>query len=256
MTKSIAAYEKQTSSRLFVKAILITAMRIQSFRQHFMIRGASILAQKTLPLVLSRQVCVEKKQENGSQNLFLQSSSQSTSQKSYRKIAVLLAVVSLLLSSTAFAVTIPRIYTYHANKIGVPAKLLYAISVTESTNPKTGKVWPWTINVKGNGYYFSSKEAAYRAIQSSLSKGIKSIDIGPMQTNWKWQKDRLGSTWKALDPSFNIQVGAQILRACYLKKKDWWECAGDYHTLSNTPERAKRAKRYRKLVYKNLPKGT
>lgn len=257
MTKLITAHEKQIFSRRFVMPILITVMRIQFLLWRSMIRGASILGRKVPPLLLPRLACAEEKQEIGSQNIFLHYSSLSTSQKNYRKMLVLLAVASLLLCSThpSLANTVPHIYIYHANKIGVPAKLLYAISITESTNPKTGKVWPWTINVKGKGYFFATKEAAYHAIQQTLSRGVTSIDIGPMQTNWKWQKDRLGSTWKALDPSFNIQVGAQILRDCYIKKKDWWVCAGDYHTLSNTPARAKRAANYRKRVHKNLIKG-
>lgn len=135
-----------------------------------------------------------------------------------------------------------------AKEEGVPANLLYAISRAESTNPKIRKVWPWTINVRGKGYYFPTREKAYVAIMLLLKNGIDLVDIGLMQTNWYWHNDKLIHPWKALDPEYNIRVGARILRECYDQKADWWHCAGEYHTKSNTPERAARAKRYQKNV--------
>lgn len=147
---------------------------------------------------------------------------------------------------------IPKLYVTVAKQEGVPAHLLYAISRTESTNPKNSKVWPWTINVRGKGYYFPTRKKAYAAIMMLLENGIDLVDIGLMQTNWYWHNDKLKHPWKALDPEFNIRIGARILRACYDRKNDWWDCAGEYHTKSNTPERTARAKRYRKHVLSYL----
>lgn len=135
-----------------------------------------------------------------------------------------------------------------AREEGVPANLLYAISRQESTNPKIKRVWPWTINVRGKGYYFPTREKAYAAIMLLLANDITLVDIGLMQTNWYWHKDKLIDPWRALDPEYNIQTGARILRECYDRKSDWIYCAGEYHTRSNTPERAARAKRYQKNV--------
>lgn len=81
---------------------------------------------------------------------------------------------------------------------------------------------------------------------------IESIDIGVMQTNWYWNKDRLKSTWQALDPAYNIRVGAQILRACYDSQKSWWTCTGHYHSPGQEPSQRERADSYRKSVYKHL----
>ncbi|HBX60539.1 MAG TPA: hypothetical protein DEG65_10875 [Methylophaga sp.] len=146
------------------------------------------------------------------------------------------------------ATAIPKLYVKIARGEGVPANLLYAISRAESTNPKIKRVWPWTINVRGKGYYFPTREKAYAAIMLLLANDITLVDIGLMQTNWYWHKDKLIDPWRALDPQHNIQTGARILRECYERKTDWVYCAGEYHTRSNTPERAARAKKYQKNV--------
>lgn len=122
-------------------------------------------------------------------------------------------------------------------------------------------MWPWTLNIKGKGYYFSTKEKAYKAIIAARKQGIESIDIGLMQVNWHWNKDKLKTPWQALDPKYNITVAAHILRKCYDKKRNWWQCAGDYHTGGNytpksDPKRAVRAQKYRKRVYNNLARET
>lgn len=151
-------------------------------------------------------------------------------------------------ANTQSASKVPTLYVKIAREEGVPANLLYAISRQESTNPKIKRVWPWTINVRGKGYYFPTREKAYAAIMLLLANDITLVDIGLMQTNWYWHKDKLIDPWRALDPEYNIQTGARILRECYDRKSDWIYCAGEYHTRSNTPERAARAKRYQKNV--------
>lgn len=175
------------------------------------------------------------------------------STKIFLKFLVISIILSSSLSSPAYANTysknsIPALYVKVAKQEGVPANLLYAISRAESTNPKIKKVWPWTLNVRGKGYYFPTRKKAYAAIMLLLANDITLVDIGLMQTNWYWHKDKLKDPWKALSPEYNIQTGAKILRECYERKQDWFYCAGEYHTKSNTPERAARAKRYRENV--------
>lgn len=168
--------------------------------------------------------------------------------------AALLSLSLVLPSHTAADTgsSIPSVYVKVAKKERVPLSLLYAISRTESTDPKIQKVWPWTINFRGKGFYFKTKKQAYAAIKLIMEKGHESVDIGLMQTNWYWHKDKLKSPWKALDPEYNVTVGAKILRACYERKKDWWYCAGEYHSRSNTPERKARVEKYRKRILSYL----
>lgn len=145
---------------------------------------------------------------------------------------------------------IPGVYYAVALKENVPAPLLFAISQAEATWPEHHKIWPWTLNVEGKPYYLKSRQAAHRKIQEYLSKGIDSIDIGPMQTNWHFHKKRYTSPWQATDPIINLKTGAKILRECYDKKHSWWICTADYHTKGNTPERKKRANEYRAKIVK------
>lgn len=168
-------------------------------------------------------------------------------------LAILCSVCLLVLTpSSANANEVPELFKQIAQQQNVPSQLLYAIAIQESRDPKRNRIWPWTINVKGKGYYFPDRKTAYEAVQLLHRNNIKSVDIGLMQTNWRWQKHRLKSVWQAFDPAYNIQVGAQILRDCYNENKSWWICTGFYHSPGKDPSQIKRAANYRKLVYNHL----
>ena len=140
---------------------------------------------------------------------------------------------------------VPEGYRLVANEIGIPHTLLYAMALTESgrlLDTKEFRPWPWTLNVSGQGYYFSTRTQVWRALQQLLGNGKTSIDIGLMQVNWRYHRSRLGSPWQALDPYHNLRVGARILQACFQQKGDWWSGVGCYHAPNN-PERAGRYRR-------------
>lgn len=113
---------------------------------------------------------------------------------------------------------------------------------------KSGKYlpWPWTLNIKGKSYRFSTRIEAYQAIQRFLVL-TELIDIGLVQANWRWQKQRFSDTWEALDPEVNLRVAATIFKEQYLISNDWWKAVGQYHA----PNNAKNAEKYRKAVYKH-----
>lgn len=171
-------------------------------------------------------------------------------------MAVSLAAVLAFSSVTEAKENIPLLFKKIALQEQVPAELLYAIARQESYDPSRKKIWPWTINFHKKGYYFPTRQAAYNAVQLLHKNNIHSVDIGLMQTNWRWQKDRLKSTWKAFDPAFNIRIGAQILRDCYDIKNSWWVCTGRYHSPGQNAAQIKRAENYRKLIYTHLKRVT
>ena len=105
-------------------------------------------------------------------------------------------------------------------------KVLYAVALTESGRSGIGRPWPWTLNVGGRGYFFDSRQAAWKALMKWLRAGRRSIDIGLMQVNWRYHKDRLGTPWQALDSYHNLRVGAAILRECFHARRDWWASVG------------------------------
>ena len=143
---------------------------------------------------------------------------------------------------------VPVGYQAVARETGIPHSLLYSIALTESGKSvgttRTYRPWPWTLNVAGQGYFYKSRQLAWRALKKWLDQGESSIDIGLMQVNWRYHEARLQTPWQALDPYFNLRIGAAILQDCYSKRQDWWASVGCYHSPTN----GKRAEQYRRRV--------
>jgi soluble lytic murein transglycosylase-like protein len=144
--------------------------------------------------------------------------------------------------------SVPSGYASAARAHGIPADIFYAVALTESGKVvdryRTRRPWPWTLNVGGKGYFYASREDAYQALRRFLAQGKRSIDIGLMQVNWRWHRDKLGDPWQALDPDHNLQVSARILATCYRERRDRWDAVGCYHA----PNNRKFARRYRRNV--------
>lgn len=146
---------------------------------------------------------------------------------------------------------LPPAYLQVADEQQVPPPLLYAVALVESQIRLTSgavRPWPWTLNVKGLPERHPTRQAAWVSIRRHLGAGQDSIDIGPMQINWRWHRDRLGDPWRALDPLYNLRTGARILREQYAASGDWLEAAGRYHAPGNPT----RAHAYRERVAREL----
>jgi len=131
---------------------------------------------------------------------------------------------------------VPSGYRNIANEYQIPPKVLYAVALTESGRSDsigTLRPWPWTLNLRGRGFFYSSRREAWWALRRFLEQGKQSIDIGLMQVNWRYHKTKLVNPWLALDPYHNLRVAAVILRSCYEKKQDWWRGVGCYHSPGN-----------------------
>lgn len=143
---------------------------------------------------------------------------------------------------------VPSAYRSVAAEYGIPLQLFYAVALTESGTliaaMNRRRPWPWTLNIAGKGIYFSTRLAAWQALDQSLRNGETSVDIGLMQVNWRFHQRRLGNSWLALEPGHNLAVGAEILADCYKNRRDWWASIGCYHAPSDSA----RAKRYRRRV--------
>ena len=69
-----------------------------------------------------------------------------------------------------------------------------------------------------------------------------------MQVNWRYHRTRLRDPWRALDPYYNLRVGARILRDCYREHADWWRAVGCYHSPGISAAQRERALAYRARV--------
>jgi hypothetical protein len=122
----------------------------------------------------------------------------------------------------------------------LPTDLIMAVSKVESSYK------PWTLNISGEPYFFSSKEWALAKAKTALESGL-SFDVGMMQINSWWLKKYDIPLEAALDPLANIYFGSWILDYEIKRHNNLWEGVGAYHS----PTKVK-ANKYSDLVQKAL----
>jgi len=69
-----------------------------------------------------------------------------------------------------------------------------------------------------------------------------------MQIHWRAHRRLLRDPWAALDPMFNLRVGAYLLRERWQAAGNLWQAIGRYHA----PSRPERAAWYRRQVARRL----
>ena len=164
-------------------------------------------------------------------------------------------VLAVLATGTTHADQIPEGYRQVAQQYAIPPAVFYAIAKTESAKRiKRGiyRPWPWTLNVAGRPARFPTRKEAFAALIRYLKHGITSIDIGLMQVNWRYHRQKLGSAWDALEPYHNLRVGARILRDEYDSRGNWLAAIGAYHSPGKKKAQRQRAKRYRNRVSRKI----
>ena len=115
----------------------------------------------------------------------------------------------------------------------VPLDVLSAVALTETgMKTKNGYApWPWSMNVEGKGYRYSSKAEAVQAGIQFLNAGKTSIDMGCMQMNWRWHQTRFSSSVaNAFDPYMNVLQAASYLKENYKTHGNWNKAIGAYHS--------------------------
>jgi hypothetical protein len=158
--------------------------------------------------------------------------------------------VLVMLLAVQSARAVEPVYEDVAAYVGVPARILYAMSQAESGLLEEGTFgpWPWTLNVAGTAKRYANREAMFDGLMAALGSGELKIDVGPMQVNWYWQFTVMGSPWRITDPTENLKVAAQILKTQYQRSGDWWEAVGHYHRPGVGPKDRAIAERYRQRV--------
>jgi hypothetical protein len=144
-----------------------------------------------------------------------------------------------------------------ARAVNIPADVLGAVALTETGIKRGGEYapWPWAINVAGKGYIFNTRDEAIRATIQHINDGKTSVDIGCMQMNWRWHKDKFGSSVvTAFDPYNNVLQAARYIKSHYQQYGNWTKAIGRYH--SGTSSFAKlyiaKAQINRNLMRKNM----
>jgi hypothetical protein len=116
----------------------------------------------------------------------------------------------------------------------LPQHLLRAIGDVETgrRDPDTGRVlpWPWSIDVGGTGYVFSSEQAARAAVALFQARGFSSIDIGCFQVNLQWHPRAFASIAEGFDPVANADYAARFLRELFARSGSWATAIAEYHS--------------------------
>jgi hypothetical protein len=96
---------------------------------------------------------------------------------------------------------------------GLDPYILYAVALVESSqiNEHLAAPWPWALNRQGRPIIPSSRLEARGILNEALNKGIRSIDVGLMQVNVRWNGHRVHRPDDLLDPETNIRIGADVL---------------------------------------------
>ncbi len=159
----------------------------------------------------------------------------------------------------AKAETIPSAYQRIAMEYKIPPSILYGIAYAESgktIRPGVYKPWPWTLNVAGVPRRYPTRKSAYKGLIYFLKQGVKSIDIGLMQVNWRYHRDKLGTPWQALDPFNNTRAGAKVLQTEFKKVGEWRKAIGRYHSPGRKTAQKKRAINYANRVMRHVARIT
>jgi hypothetical protein len=141
----------------------------------------------------------------------------------------------LVLASPADALVqdCERIAEVAAMDRGLPPHVLPAIARTESGYAPEGearRAWPWTLNVQGKPHYFGSKSEALKHLQAVLADGIRNVDVGCMQINYRWHGEKFRSLDSMLDPAVNVAYAALYLESLERRTGSWDKAIQHYHS--------------------------
>ena len=116
---------------------------------------------------------------------------------------------------------------------GIPRGLLQSITRVEAGRKTvTGEYmpWPWTLNDKGEGLFFDTKQAAVDYLQAAVSADDHSVDAGCMQVNTKWHMDGFFELADMLDPVQNADYAASFLIDLHAAHQSWDGAVKHYHS--------------------------
>lgn len=95
------------------------------------------------------------------------------------------------------------------------------------------RAWPWTLNVQGQGYYFPTRAAALKKLREVLASGVRNVDIGCMQINYRWHGENFASIEEMMSPEANAEYAARFLTRLKDRHGSWEEATRNYHSADD-----------------------
>jgi len=124
-----------------------------------------------------------------------------------------------------------------SRRAGLPPGLLVAISRIESGRAiGKGKVraWQWTLNQAGKGMYFDTKKEAMAYLTKAVNSGVRNIDVGCMQINYRWHHKEFTSLENMMNPRSNVKYAVRFMLELKRRFGTWEAATRNYHSADGT----------------------
>ena len=142
----------------------------------------------------------------------------------FRKLAV--AATICFTSIVTNANDIKELISQAEKDFNIPKDLLLSIALVES------RVNPYALNVGGKAVITKSAAEVKNRLQEYLRMGYANIDIGVMQINYRWHRNKFTSLDEMLDPARNIEYAARYLSELYDTHGTWIKAVRHYHSAN------------------------
>ena len=116
---------------------------------------------------------------------------------------------------------------------GVPEGVLAAIARVEAGRGIGGgqrRAWPWTLNQGGDGSFHPDKATALAKAETLIAQGVRNLDLGCMQLNWRWHAAAFTGADEMLDPVANTRYAALFLAELARRNGSWERAVALYHS--------------------------
>ena len=120
-----------------------------------------------------------------------------------------------------------REFVRASSEFGVPLGILYAVGLTESG--VKGSLHPFALNISGASYYPKNLSEALKLIQAARGAGATLIDVGCMQINMRFHREKFASVEDMFEPAQNVRYGARYLKSLRTQTGSWTEAVARYH---------------------------
>lgn len=156
-----------------------------------------------------------------------------------KEISVVLAIVIGFSSNVAFGSNVSEALTpelkahiaYIEKQNNIPSGLLMAIAKVESG------YHPYAINIEGRAVFAKNIADATYVIEEAVSSGIRNIDIGLMQVNYRWHGEKFVDIKEMLHPRTNIEYAGKLLASLYKQHGNWHKAIRYYHSANSIHHR-------------------
>ena len=125
-----------------------------------------------------------------------------------------------------------------SSKYGVPLGMLYSVGLTETG--RRGSLQPYAMNVEGKAVFSNSAVEAIGKFEAARRSGAKLIDLGCMQINHYFHRDKFPSLESMLNPRDNVEYAARFLKELKGRHESWTMAVARYHAGPNNDPAQKR----------------